>query len=1115
MTLSLRLIVLFLFLGPVAALAGPPLPAAFQGMTPDQAQRAIQEMTPAQFKQAAPGMTPSQVVQAAAEMTSARLPQASPAMPPPRSPSSDTARGASEFQQSYGQRRTSEFQQSYGQRRTSEFQQPYGQRRTSEFQQPYGQRRTSDFQQPYGQRRTSDFQQPYPAETSSGFQQTPPPMTRETLQQALHKMTPAQFQKIFPGMTPNQVEQTAAGMTPDQVQQAMQRIPPSVLEQIAEESASEEMPRAFSGMTPDQIQQAYPEISPEEKEKAAPGTVFEPHPPIDPSMDRRAGMQALEPLPPSPLEALYRTHYSSWLAEDLDQFGYDLFQASPLVGLPSRLAVPDPDYLLGPGDVLRIRIWGAETDANYTGAISKDGTLNVPRIGIVPLSGLKFSDVEGVLRESAEKYVQGINISVSLGRLRSMEIYVVGSIYRPGLHMVPAFSTVLGALMAAGGVEKSGSLRNIKLFRNGAEHRAVDIYDLLLRGSRKSDIMLKDRDVVFVPRIGPTLAMAGAVAEPGIYELKGEETIGQALALAGNILPQSYTGRMHLRRFDDNDEFVIQDIDTKESGADWHQIQIQDGDFIEVPLLADVQQPLRRTVRLNGHVWRPDLFRYRPGLKLSDILVSPDLLKPEALTDYALLHRYDKGTTRKTTHRFPLHDVFAGSYDAELRPLDEIQILSRAELNILESVEITGAVWNPVQTAFRPQMTVRDLLALGGGLRDDQAFMDYGYLYRYDPALLDYRLQRIPLPAVISGQKTIALKPFDRVRILSRIDFDMRYSVTLAGAVWKPDTFNFNPGITLSDLITLGGGTKYGADTSRITLTRKEASADRMDAIHRVVDLDESKDLPLQPYDAVFVPQIKDADKMREVTINGEVRFPGTYAVRENERLSELIARAGGFTREAYYFGARYLSASARVIQQNSLEKLLDDLEIRANMFMSEMAQTGISREAIEGAKASQMGLESFIKKLRSVRAEGRVAIQLTDLTSFKGSGWDFVLEDGDALMVPKKPNFVAVVGSVYSPSAYLYQSDETVADYLEKSGGPTKSADEEYMYVLKANGEVFSNENAGSFRNRFSNQRLMPGDTIVVPEDLEKVPYLRLTKDITEIVFKIATTAGIAVAAL
>ncbi len=921
------------------------------------------------------------------------------------------------------------------------------------------------------------------------------------VQQAVQGMSPAQAQQAAQGMSPAQMQQAAQGMSPGQIQQLQQSLPAETIQSLPEAVQAEiAAQNAEAAPAPEGVDAMVDYTSSEadtaadaESEADAPET----------GMHRPRGV--------SSLEMLYRTNYGSALAGNLTQFGYDLFQSGP-TATPSRLAVPDPTYVLGPGDSLRIRIWGSGLDAEYTGAISKEGTINVPKIGIVPVAGLRYGDAEEAIRQEAEKYVQGINISVSLDQLRSMEVYVVGSVRQPGLHLVPAFSTVLGGLMAANGVEKTGSLRRIQLFRGGALHRTVDIYDLLLKGSRQGDVILEDRDVIFVPRIGPTMAVAGAVAEPGIYELSGERTLGRVLALAGDILPQSYTGRMYLRRFDNNFEFVVQDIDTLKQAGDWSATRVQNGDFLEVQLLASMR-PM--TVRLTGHVWMPDVFRHRPGLKLSDVLTSADLFKPEAMTEYGFINRYDPDTTRISTRKFPLQEVLDHTYDEVLQPLDEIRILSRAELQIRETVQIGGAVWRPLQTAYRPGMTLRDLLAMAGGLREDQAFMDYGYLYRYDPALLDYRMERIDLAEFEAGRQNPVLQAFDRVQILDRQTFDMRYDVTLSGAVWKPGKFNFNQGMTVSDLINLGGGIRFGANEGQVTVTRKVQTEDRMDVEHRVIDLAREGDLALGPYDYVFVPIMKDANLVREVTVSGEVRFPGTYTVKEGERFSELIERAGGYTGDAYFYGIQFLSERAKQIQQESLNKLLDDLEIRAKMFMSEQAQAGVSSADIEAARTTQLGLDAFIQKLRTVRANGRVAIKATDLASFKGSSWDFVLEDGDRIQVPKKPSYVTVVGAVYSPSAYLYQPNLTLGDYLAQSGGITKTADEEYMYVLKANGEVFSGENAGTFWNRFLSQQLMPGDTLVVPENLERLSFLRLSKDIADIVFKIATTAGVAIAAL
>ncbi len=721
----------------------------------------------------------------------------------------------------------------------------------------------------------------------------------------------------------------------------------------------------------------------------------------------------------SKLEQQYRQGYGSLLSGDLSQFGYEVFQSS--VGRTSKLAIPDDGYRLGPGDKLRIRIWGAEVDAEFVGMVGRDGSINVPRIGIVPVAGVRFGAVESVIRKEAEKYIQGININVSLQELRSVEIYVVGSVNRPGLHMVPAFSTVMSGLLAGGGAKKTGSLRGIQLYRDGRLLRKIDLYDLLLAGKRDFDVTLADRDVVFVPRIGGTVAVAGAVSEEGIFELKDEDTVGDIFELAGGILPQGFIGRIYLRRYLRNQEFTVQDIATSVDNEDWQGIPVHDGDLLELQFLSSVRP---RIVKLEGHVWMPDSFQFRPGLSLADILVSAALFKPGAVMDYGLLYSYDEATTRSQVKRFPLAQVLAHEYNLELQPYDRVVILSREEIGIREEITVHGAVWN-----------------------------DGIFTYTY--------------------------------------------------------------GLTLADAVALAGGQKFGARVQGIELSRREIGADKMATKQFLLDLDKDGATLLQPFDDVFIPQINNAGLQAKVIISGQVKFPGSYVIKDGEHISDVIKRAGGFLPGAYFYGAEYASEKARQIQQRSIDRLVQELEVRAHQVVVGEAQTAVNAEGVAAAKAAEASVAALLNKLKAVRAKGRVTIKLADLDSLRGSTDDFLVGDGDTLYIPKLPNFVAAVGSVYSPSAYLYEPDTDVDYYLSKSGGPTKLADEDYVYLLRANGEVVSKNRMKGLFSSFASLVIMPGDTIVVPEDLERVPYLRLIRDVSDIVFKIATTAGVAVAVM
>jgi len=228
-----------------------------------------------------------------------------------------------------------------------------------------------------------------------------------------------------------------------------------------------------------------------------------------------------------------------------------------------------------------------------------------------------------------------------------------------------------------------------------------------------------------------------------------------------------------------------------------------------------------------------------------------------------------------------------------------------------------------------------------------------------------------------------------------------------------------------------------------------------------------------------------------------------------------LIDRAGGFTQNAYFYGAKFTSEKARAIQQQSIDQMLDKLEMSIMQTSSEMSQTAVSKEDAASAKTAQDTLEGLVSKLSTIKAEGRVAIKLANLQSFKGSLYDFGLENGDAINIPPKPMFVSVVGSVYSPGSFLYQPNKDLSFYLSKSGGISKTADEDYMYILKANGEILSMSQDHGFFSKFDKTVLMPGDTIVVPENLERFGAMKLISEISDIVFKIATTAGVVLVAL
>jgi len=695
----------------------------------------------------------------------------------------------------------------------------------------------------------------------------------------------------------------------------------------------------------------------------------------------------------------------------LTQFGYDLFRPGNFFH-PGNVVLPE-DYILGSGDVLRINMWGSGADVQIDGTIDPDGTITLPKLGVIPLAGVRYREVRDIITREAEKYIQGINLSVAVIQPRSLEIYIVGQVTSPGLKMVPAFSTVLNALVQSDGPLKVGSLRNIVLYRNGRLYRKLDLYDIILKGDTSNDVLLKDKDVIHVPYIGPTVAVVGAVRRSGIFEMKGDaQELDQILTLAGGVLPQAQA-KLNLRRFVNNQALNVLDVDLTDPQL--AKSYVLDGDLVEIRY---IEHRLPRTVAVSGHIWDTQVFSWRNGMRLSEIIPGPEKLKPGAITKYAVLRRYNPRLATYTDQKILLSDVWTGQFDLVLRAYDEVVILSKTDYKVGTQVFLRGAVW-------------------GGG--------DYPFL----------------------------------------------------------------PGMTLRDLLVLGGGIKEYANIGTVEISRQTKISNEIITHHFQVDLaNETVDEPLKPFDMVRVPAIKGAGVIHEVIIKGEVRFPGNYALKDGERLSDLISRAGGYLPSAYLYGAKFFSISAQTIQQQSLTRLIEELEVRLAGGTVGGVSSAISGETAAISEAQLAAQKTFIEKLKSMKATGRVVIKLVDLEAFKGSRYDFALETGDILEIPPQPVFINVLGSVYAPNSYLYNPEHTLQDYLDMAGGPTKTSDKKYMSLHKADGEVISLASKGS--HTFYRMKLMPGDSLLVPENLERVPHLRYVKDISDIIYQMTVTLGV-----
>jgi polysaccharide export outer membrane protein len=512
--------------------------------------------------------------------------------------------------------------------------------------------------------------------------------------------------------------------------------------------------------------------------------------------------------------------------EALKPFGYDLFEGVPSTFAPvSDIQVP-VDYIIGPGDTLDIQLYGNEP-AHYELTVERDGRLKFPKLGPIMVSGMTFDEARAAIEQRVAKQLIGAHISVAMGELRSIRVFVLGEAEKPGSYTVSGLSSMTNALFVSGGVKKIGSLRNIQLKRNGQLVTTLDLYDLLLHGDNSGDRQLLPGDVIFIPPIGNTLSVDGAVRRPAIYELKGERTVAQAIDIAGGLLPDADGKLGQLERILPSRRREMHDIDL--TSATGRATELANGDKLKIPA---IRPTLENSVVLSGFVFRPGQFEYRPGLRLSDVLSSFDELRPNADQHYIMIRREVPPDEKVEVLSADLQRALGArgsAADPELRPRDKIYVFDLStdrerilapvikELQLQASpekpeqvVSIDGRVKAPGHYPLEPTMHVSDLIRAGGSL-EDAAFRGDAEITRYDAGNGDARtteLIAVDLAAIRRGDAgaDLPLKPYDVLIIKPIPQWVEPGVIELAGEVRFPGKYPIHRGETLSSVLRRGGG---------------------------------------------------------------------------------------------------------------------------------------------------------------------------------------------------------------------------------------------------------------------------------------------------------------------
>jgi protein involved in polysaccharide export with SLBB domain len=747
-------------------------------------------------------------------------------------------------------------------------------------------------------------------------------------------------------------------------------------------------------------------------------------------------------------------------------YGANLFTHVPATFAPVDRVPVTPDYVIGPGDEVLIRVWG-QVSFNVHATVDRTGDIYLPQVGDLHLAGLQFSQLDAYLKSQLGRVFRNFDVNANMGQLRSIQVFVVGQAQRPGSYTVSSLSTLINTLFASGGPSNQGSMRRIQVKRGDKVITTFDLYDLLLKGDTSKDVPLLSGDVIYIPPVGPRVAIAGSVQVPAIYELKGDETAKDAIQLAGGFTTMAAKQSAQLDR--------ISIVGTRETvnlpfDATGLQTPMRDGDILRVPSLV---QRFDKTVTLRGNVANPGRYAWHPGMRISDLIPNKESL----ITRYYWQRRMALGLPAPDYR--PLYSAYpqqsarssgnagqSSSSSGQNAGSSQLGSSSLAESQELQAGDASPSNGTGQGTASATQ-NGSNSSALGSSSTQARAAGSTEPIRMYPPG-----------DRFSEGQF-----PIRNEIIRTAPNIDWSYAV-----IERTNPQNFTTSLVPFNLGQL------------------------------ILDDDASQNLELEPGDVITifsnadirVPQMQ---QTKYVRLEGEFVHAGIYSVLPGETLRQLVIRVGGLTPQAYLYGSELLRESTQRQQQARLTLYADQMEHDIEGSSSNAANLAVSPQEAATVTTSLASQKELVATLRGLRASGRLVLNMNPYSSGVDALPNLPLEDGDRFVVPSVPSTVNVIGAVYDQNSFLYQRGAHVGDYMRKAGGATRNGDRKHAFIIRADGSVLSKQYAGGtlFGGGFDSKYLYPGDTVVVPDSINKVTFLRGLTDYSTILSQF----GLGIAAL
>ncbi|EGR0290168.1 SLBB domain-containing protein [Vibrio parahaemolyticus] len=805
--------------------------------------------------------------------------------------------------------------------------------------------------------------------------------------------------------------------------------------------------------------------------------------------------------------------------EELKRFGLDLFAGSPSTFAPiSDVPVP-ANYTVGAGDEIIVQLFGKENET-YRLRVNRAGTINFPSLGPVNVAGMHFSDVRDSLTQRVKEQMIGVRSDISLGELRTMQVFVMGDAYKPGAYTVSALTTISQAIYYSGGFGESGALRDIQLKRDGKIIRKLDMYDLLLKGDASNDVRLLPDDVVLIGSVNDTVSIEGEINRPAIYEVKAGETYQQLIQMAGGFTANAHVEQLEIKRYASHGVREALTLDFNKTQE--RQSKVKNGDAIKI---LKKSEELTRYVQIEGDVRHPGYLEWRNGLRVADLFKSVDsAFNSTADVNYAVVVREINPQRDIEVFQLSLANAILspGSQDnLQLQSRDRILVFNRFNNEDLDTLATQEAV-SKAKTLEQAQ----EQAELEQQKEQEVMSTSVAVSHSANGTLNNQNATEQAKPAkIIFRGKEITEEDFEKLKqntrrtllapVLLQLQQQSRLGLApqiaeVFGEVKHPGRYPITPRMTVSTLIEAAGGLTYNAFTINAELARTAINSaderayidvERID-LRKAIQGSVSDDAIIVGRDRLNILEKPNVKLQSTVTLQGEVRFPGTYTVRQGETLSELLERAGGLTEFAHPQGAIFTREALRLQEQKLLNQYAADMR-------AETAKKTFRADSNMGSVISDPDKTlKFVEEASRSKALGRMVVQLNRILKGERSA-DFMLEDGDFLFVPTFRNTVSIMGEVQVPITYLLDNKLDVDDYLNKAGGAKKQADEDRIFVVRADGSVYKPSSGYWFGN--NKEGLKAGDTIVVPIDTDYRDALSTWTAATQILYQ----TGVAINAL